>query len=442
MLLYTVGVLVMFVGIALSIALHEIGHLLPAKRFGVKCTQYMVGFGPTIWSRRRGETEYGVKAVPLGGYVRMIGMFPPRPQDGGRLRASSTGRWSQMTEQVRAQSLEEIGPGDEDRVFYKLPVWKRVVIMTGGPAMNLLIAAVLLTGILTVYGLPQLTTQVSSVAQCAPEDVMVTECEGQPQAPSQAAGLQIDDRILAVDGEQVQDWTRASYLIQNAGPQVELLVDRSGTEQTLTADLVLRERPLLGADGAYQMDASGEPVLGPVRYLGASGSLEYITQPITAAPAFVGGALADTAAIFLKLPEKLVGVWQAAFGGGERDTEGPMSVVGVGRVAGEVSSGDLGMLADSYAARMALLLSLLASLNIALFVFNMIPLLPLDGGHIAGALWEGVKKTWARLRHLPDPGPVDIAKALPVAYSVAIGLIAMTLLLIYADLVNPIRLAG
>ena len=119
-----------------------------------------------------------------------------------------------------------------------------------------------------------------------------------------------------------------------------------------------------------------------------------------------------------------------------------MSVVGVGRMGGEVASGDLGMLADSFGARMVLLLSLLASLNIALFVFNMVPLLPLDGGHIAGALWEGVKKTWARVLGRPDPGPVDIAKALPVAYSVAIGLIAMTLLLVYADLVNPIRLGG
>jgi len=119
-----------------------------------------------------------------------------------------------------------------------------------------------------------------------------------------------------------------------------------------------------------------------------------------------------------------------------------MSVVGVGRMGGEVASGDLGMLVDSFGARMVLLLSLLASLNIALFVFNMVPLLPLDGGHIAGALWEGVKKTWALVLGRPDPGPVDIAKALPVAYSVAIGLIAMTLLLVYADLVNPIRLGG
>ncbi|MBW8171602.1 site-2 protease family protein [Ornithinimicrobium sp. Arc0846-15] len=441
-MMYMLGVLLMLIGISLSIALHEIGHLVPAKKFGVKVTQYMVGFGPTLWSRKRGETEYGVKAIPLGGYIRMIGMFPPRAQDGERLRSSTTGRFSQLTEQARAESLEEVGPDDWDRVFYKLPVWKRVIIMAGGPVMNLIIAAVLLTGILTVYGLPAVTTTVSSVAACAPVDVAATDCAGEPEAPAEAAGLQTGDEIVSINGEATPDWTTASYLIQNAYNPATIEVERAGQTQTLTAELLQRERPLLNADGSLQTDAAGEPVIGLVNYLGASGSVEYVTQPLTEAPAFVGGAVADTAGIFLLLPQKLVGVYDAAFGDGERDTEGPMSVVGVGRVAGEVTSGDLGLLADGLTARMVLLLSLLASLNIALFVFNMIPLLPLDGGHIAGALWEGVKKTYARVLGRPDPGPVDIAKALPVAYTVAIGLIAMTLLLVYADLVNPIRLIG
>ncbi len=441
-MLYLVGVLLMVFGVAASIGLHEVGHLVPAKKFGVKVTQYMVGFGPTLWSRQRGETEYGVKAIPLGGYIRMIGMFPPRPQDDGKLRTSTTGRWGQMTEQVRAESLEEVGPGDENRVFYKVPVWQRVIIMLGGPFMNLVIATVLLTGIMTLYGLPQLTSTVSAVSACAPTDPAATDCAGQPASPAAEAGLQAGDVIVAVNGQRSDDWFQTSYLLQNAGSSAEILIERGGTEQTLRADLVSRERPLLKPDGSIEVDADGEPVMGDVSFLGASGSLTYVPAPVSEAPAFVGGALVDTASVFLKLPQKLVGVFQAAFGGGERDREGPMSVVGVGRVAGEVTSGDLGGLTETFSSRIVLLLSLLASLNIALFVFNMIPLLPLDGGHVAGALWEGVKKTYARLRGLPDPGPVDIAKALPVAYSVAIGLIAMTLLLMYADLVNPIRLGG
>jgi membrane-associated protease RseP (regulator of RpoE activity) len=441
-MMYLLGVLVIALGIGLSIGLHELGHLVPAKKFGVKCTQYMVGFGPTVWSRRRGDTEYGIKAIPLGGYVRMIGMFPPRKQDEGRLRVSSTGRWTQLAEQARAEALEEIGPGDEDRVFYKLPVWQRIVIMMGGPLTNLVIATALLTGLITLHGLPELTSQVSTVAACAPTDVMVEDCAGQPASPAAEAGLEPGDRIVAVDGQPVSGWSETSYAIQNAAGQVDLTIERDGAEQVLQADLVTRERPLLTPDGQVQVDAAGEPVLGEVSYLGASGSIEYIAQPLSEAPAFVGTALVETGKIFLKLPEKLVGVWQAAFGGDERDSEGPMSVVGVGRVAGDVTSGSLGVLADSFGEQLMVLLSLLASLNIALFVFNMIPLLPLDGGHVAGAVWEAVKKGWARLRGAPDPGPVDIAKALPLAYSVAIGFIAMTLLLVYADLVNPIRLGG
>ncbi len=442
-MMYLVGVVLIFIGVAASIALHEIGHLVPAKRFGVKCTQYMVGFGPTIWSRRSGDTEYGIKAIPLGGYVRMIGMFPPRAGDDGRLRASSTGRWSQLADQARAESFEEIGPGDQDRVFYKLPIWQRVVIMMGGPLMNLAIAAVLLTGIITLHGLPDLTPKLSNVSACAPADVTSADCTGQPPSPAAVAQLVAGDRIISVNGTPVDRWPLTSYLIQNSGDSAVLQIERAdGTTKTVTAALVQRERAILQPDGTVRLDDAGLPVTGMVGYLGASGSVEYFPQPITAAPGFVGGALLDTAKIFLKLPEKLVGVFQAAFGGGERDAEGPMSVVGVGRVAGEVTNGDLGALTETFTSKLMLLLSLLASLNIALFVFNMIPLLPLDGGHIAGALWEGVKKGWARLRGLPDPGPVDIAKALPLAYSVAITLIALTVLLVYADLVNPIRLGG
>ena len=439
---YLLGVLLMALGVALSIALHEIGHLVPAKKFGVKVTQYMVGFGPTIWSRRKGETEYGVKAIPLGGYVRMIGMFPPRPQDHGKLRASSTGRFSQMADQARAESMEEIGPGDEDRVFYKLPVWQRIIVMLGGPLMNLAIAAVVLTGVLVLLGLPTSTAKISSISQCAPTDVLATDCEGEPASPALASDLEVGDRIVEVNGVAVTNWAEASYEIQNSPEQATFVVDRGGEPQQIQATLVERDRPVYNADGTIQLDAAGEPVMEPRRYFGASGSIEYVAQPLSEAPAFVGGAVVDTARIFLKLPEKLVGVYQAAFGGDERDVESPMSVVGVGRVAGEVTDGSLGALTDTFEGKAVMLLSLMASLNIALFVFNMVPLLPLDGGHIAGALWEAVKKGWARLRGLPEPAPVDIAKALPVAYTVAIALIGMTLLLVYADLVNPVRLAG
>ncbi|GAA1168712.1 site-2 protease family protein [Ornithinimicrobium humiphilum] len=438
--MYLLGVLVIVVGIALSIALHEVGHLVPAKKFGVKTTQYMVGFGPTVWSTRRGETEYGLKAVPLGGYVRMIGMFPPRASDGGKLRRATSNPFHQMIEQARQDSLDEVTPGDEHRVFYRLPVWQRLVIMAGGPLMNLVIATVLVTLLLTVHGIGVLTPTVATVAQCANTDVADDDCTGKDPSPALAAGFQEGDTIVAVDGRAVSTWPETTYAIQNAGEQATFTVERDGREETLVADLVMRERPLVTPEGEYQLDDEGELVWGEVGFLGATPTFEYQPQPITDVPAFVGDMFVQTARIVITLPQRLVDVSQAAFGTEDRDPEGPMSVVGVGRVAGDVASGGLGDLTQGVGDRLWVLLSLIASLNMALFVFNLIPLLPLDGGHIAGALWEGVKKTWARLRNRPAPGPVDTAAALPVAYAVAISLLGMTALLIYADIVKPISL--
>ncbi|MET0881345.1 MAG: site-2 protease family protein, partial [Acidimicrobiales bacterium] len=199
---YIIGVLVVALGVAFSIALHEIGHLVPAKKFGVKVTQYMVGFGPTIWSKRKGETEYGVKAIPLGGYIRMIGMFPPKPGDPeGQLRASSTGRFSQLMDQARQDSMDEVQPGEENRVFYRLSVPQKVIVMMGGPTMNLFIAVVLFGGILTLYGIPTATPLVSTVATCVPSTAPTVakpqpDCvAGDPASPAAAAGLQKGDRI-------------------------------------------------------------------------------------------------------------------------------------------------------------------------------------------------------------------------------------------------------
>ena len=155
-----------------------------------------------------------------------------------------------------------------------------------------------------------------------------------------------------------------------------------------------------------------------------------------------GRWFARPAGVVRRRPEKLGGGAEAAFGSGERDPEGPISVVGVGRVAGEVANADTAGIEGGTMAKFVTLVGLIASLNLALFVFNLIPLLPLDGGHVAGALWEGTKRQWARLRGRPDPGYVDVAKALPVAYTVSMVILAMSLLLIYADIVKPIDLGG
>src|SRR4051794_3270350 len=213
--LYVVGVLVIVVGLAVSIALHEVGHLVPAKLFGVKVTQYMIGFGATLFSRRRGETEYGVKAIPLGGYISMIGMFPPaRP--GGHMRNASTGFFNSMVQEARDSSEKTIG-ADEHRAFYRLPVWKRIVIMLGGPFMNLLLAILFYAIVLMGFGVAQTTTTIGSVSECVlPAGSTRTTCEPtDPAAPGAEAGIKPGDRLVSVDGRAVTSWDQATAAIRD-----------------------------------------------------------------------------------------------------------------------------------------------------------------------------------------------------------------------------------
>lgn len=451
--MYLLGVLFMALGISVSIALHEAGHMFWAKRFGVKVTQYMIGFGPTIWSRTRGETEYGLKAIPLGGFTRMIGMFPPKPgADPSILRSSSTGRISQLMDQARQESMDEVKPGDEDRVFYKLSTPKKLVVMLGGPVMNLIIAAVLLLGVFTLYGIPGLTSQVSSVAQCVqtvPANATTPPAcsPSDPKAPANLAGIRPGDQIVSMAGQPVNSWEDVKALTRpNGGRRIPIVVLRGGQRLSLSVTPILNNVPRVDSQGNLVLGPQGKAIMDRVGFLGLSGSEQLVKQPVTAVPALVGQQIAATARVVVTIPQKMSGIAQAAFGGGTRDPNGPMSVVGVGRVAGEVASGQLSSgvsgTSSGITSRLVILISLIASLNIALFVFNLIPLMPLDGGHAAGALWEGLKRQVARLRGLPNPGYVDVAKALPVTYLVAILLIGMSVLLMYADVVNPIKLGG
>ncbi len=451
-LAYAGGVLIAAVGVALSIALHEVGHLVPAKRFGVRVTQYMVGFGPTLWSRRRGETEYGVKAVPLGGYVRMIGMFPPAPGDEpGTVRATSTGRFSQLADEARASAFEELQPGDEHRVFYKLSTPKKVATMLGGPLMNLLIAVVLLTGMVTLHGAPTAGSGalVASVARCVVPVTDVdaqTSCVGKPGTPAAAAGLLPMDHIVSIGGVAVDSNDDVSRLVRpRVGQATEVVIERRGEQRTLTVTPIANVVAEYDPTGQPRRDASGALVTTTAGFIGISSAtpIVYLPQSITTVPGVVANGVWQTAGAVLRIPQKMAGVWKAAFSDQQRAVDSPMSVVGVGRVAGEVSAGKLDMMVGEHLAdKFWFLIGLIASLNLMLFVFNLLPLLPFDGGHVVGALWEGAKRAWARARKLPPPAYVDVAKGLPIAYGVSMVLIVMSALLIYADIVNPIKLGG
>ncbi len=439
-LLFILGVVILAVGLAVSIALHEIGHLVPAKLFGVKVTQYMIGFGPTLFSRRKGETEYGVKAIPFGGYISMIGMFPPAKR-GGTARSANTGFLSSMATDARSASADTIGEGEEHRAFYLLPVWKRIVIMFGGPFMNLLIAVVLFAILLMGFGTAQASTTIGSVSACVQQAGSTSqECgPNDPAAPGAEAGILPGDRLVSIDGAPVTSWQESTDTIRaSAGKALVLVVARDGAEKTLTLTPLLTERPVFDQAGVAVTDAAGKPVTTDVGFVGIGPASELVRQPVTAVLPAVGDNIAGVAKIIINLPQRMVDVAQAAFGPGERDPNGPISVVGVGRVAGEIAALDT----ITVQTKVASLIGLLGSLNIALFVFNLVPLMPLDGGHIAGALWEGIRRAFAKLFRRPDPGPVDTARLMPLTMAVVLIVGAMSALLIYADIVKPVNLFG
>ncbi|MFD8707611.1 M50 family metallopeptidase [Kitasatospora sp. NPDC059648] len=429
--LTVVGILVFVVGLLVSIAWHELGHLSTAKLFGIRVPQYMVGFGPTIWSRRKGETEYGIKAIPFGGYIRMIGMFPPG--EDGRITKRSSSPWRTMIEDAREASYEELQEGDEDRLFYTRKPWKRVIVMFAGPFMNLVLAFGLFLTVMMGFGVTMAVPTIGSVAQCVVKAGQPTDtCPADaPKTPANEVGLRQGDKVLSFDGDRIRDYDQLQADIRrSAGKQVEIVVDRGGQRLTF--------KPTIAVNDVQKYDGNGVPVKGQTvqaGFLGFTPSSETVQlgfgQSIDRMYDMAENGVKSLAA----LPGKIPGLWNAVVGNAPRDPDSPIGMVGAARVSGEVFS-----LHESAAQRVAIFVNLLAGINLSLFLFNMLPLLPLDGGHIAGAVWESVRRRFAQLFRRPDPGPFDVAKLMPVAYVVASIFIGFTLLVMVADLVNPVKI--
>ena len=434
-LTYTLGVVLFVVGVAVSIGLHELGHLIPGKLFNVKTTQYFIGFGRTIWSRRKGETEYGVKAIPLGGYVKLVGMLPPAPdRDPRAVRPSNTGMFQQLMSDARSAEYELVEEGDEDRLFYKLPWWKRIIIMGSGVMTNLVLAFVLFAIVFMGHGVPTPTTTVGSVSQCvvavtkANENKPPRACTAKdPEAPAKTAGIRPGDRILSFNGTPIRSWqTLQTEIRANRAGHATIVVKRHGKQLTLHTSTTVSPRS----------DPNNPQQISRVGFLGVVPTEHVVRQ----GPGFVVSTMANgtwqTVKTLGAMPVKLYHVGRAALGLEKRDQNGPMSVVGAGRVAGDLASAHQTPLVDRFFS----VILLIAGLNLFLGLFNLVPLPPLDGGPIAATLYEAARRRVARIRHKPDPGFVDSAKLLPVTYVMATIILLMSVVLIYADIVAPVQL--
>ncbi|MFI1732676.1 M50 family metallopeptidase [Streptomyces acidicola] len=431
-LMTILGIVVFVIGLGISIAWHELGHLSFAKLFGIRVPQYMVGFGPTLWSRHRGETEYGIKAIPLGGYIRMIGMFPPGKD--GRIEARSTSPFRGMIEDARAAAYEELKPGDENRLFYTRKPWKRVIVMFAGPFANLILAVVIFVGVMMTFGTNMQTTTVGKVSDCVIQaSANRSTCEkGDQAAPAKAAGLKAKDKIVAFNGVPVKEWSTLQEDIRaNPGKDVTLTVERDGKQLDLTATLIKNQVSKTDGNGGY---VEGQYVTAG--FLGFTPASGIVPQTFPQSVDRMGDMMQNGVESLISLPAKIPALWDAAFGDGPREADSPMGVVGAARVGGEIATMDI-----PATQRLATFLMLVAGFNLSLFLFNMLPLLPLDGGHIAGALWEALRRNVAKVLRRPDPGPFDVAKLMPVAYVVAGIFICFTLLVLVADVVNPVRIS-
>ncbi|MBD3688978.1 site-2 protease family protein [Nanchangia anserum] len=431
---YALGIVVMIVGLIVSVALHELGHLLPAKHFGARVSRYMVGFGPTLWSRTYRGTEYGIKAILLGGFVTILGMYR-KASPGTVVYKDSTGkRYTQaeadaldaaeiealkptMAQDARLSALEELEQSRTPGVaFTELAWWRKAIVMFGGPVVNLVLSVICLGVAIGGIGYQQPTTTLARVAPCLTE---ATTCpEAELTGPAHAAGLRPGDRVIAWAGHPTRTWDDVREQIAASGETTSrVVIERDGTqlEVTVTPRLV---------DGAPVVGVTSELA----RHRGGVGEIS----------SAVSQTFWGTAAVVVRLPQQVWGTVRDLVTGHERDRASVMSVVGVARVSGEITSapGAAITLGD----RAASLLSLMGSLNMALFVFNLIPLLPLDGGHIVGALYEGLRRGWARVRGVSDPGAVDTARMMPLVMVVWGLLIVMTLVLVAADIVNPVHL--
>jgi membrane-associated protease RseP (regulator of RpoE activity) len=392
------GWLIFLFALLFSVMLHEWGHFFTAKKFGMKVTRFFVGMGPTLWSTQVGETEYGVKAFPIGGFNKIIGMT----------------------------SVEEVEPEDEPRAFRRFPGWQRVVVLVAGSTMHFILGFVLIFGLALGIGIENSdSTQLGTVSACVPASVTALNNDsacppGAAKSPAELAGLRVGDKITSFDGTAVTNYTQLTTAIKrvNAGTTVPITVQRNGQSLTLHATLAQvpkRSGGFLGIAGSTVFQS-----VGPLRaasYAGAGfwqvidGTGHALSQLPAAIPDLFSKNRAST-------PAGNVG-----------------SIVGAANATGQAVAASVG-----WQDKVSFVLLLIASLNIWFGLLNLFPLLPLDGGHILIVVYERIRSRIARWRHRPDPGMADYMKFIPVSFSLFSIIVVISLLLLVADIVNPVNI--
>ncbi len=394
---FALGVLLFAFGICLSVALHECGHMWTAKAFGMKVRRYYIGFGPKVFSFRRGETEYGLKLLPLGGFCDIAGMT----------------------------ALDEIAPEDLDRAMYRQPTWKRQTVMVGGIAMNVVLGFLFIVLLAVGWGLPTPQTMLGAMSCVAVQnpDKTLQECTG--DGPAQRAGLRTGDVVTVVNGTPVDTWDEFQRQTQAQTGPFDYTITRDGQTMNVRVTPQQVQRvvtdPKSGAESTKTVSAVGVGPRGLNRY--------GLLAAIPASVGYTGDLIVQTGHALAQMPSKVVDLWHAVTGG-ERGLDTPMSVYGASVVGGE--SAERG--------NWPVFVSLLAGLNLFLAAFNLVPLLPLDGGHMAVTAYESLRNRVRRSRGLPPGGPVDYLKLMPATYVVLFIGGAYMLLALTADIVNPIKL--
>ena len=405
-----IGVLVIVVGLLISVALHECGHMIPAKKFGVYVPEFAVGFGPQIFGLKKGETTYSLRAILLGGYVRLVGMFAPA-RDGVKTR-NRRGKLT-LAQEAREASMEEIPEGYGSRAFYLLHPAQKIIVMISGPLVNLFLSILFLSIALVGIGIPKASLTLSEVPQQLTTQGVTVD------APAYAAGIRAGDRITGVNGSAVTSWEQMRQSIASSQGTIDIDYLRNGQLFHVNVD------PLRSGDNVS---------------IGVIAGTEYQSASVGTVASAVGETFTGTVSVVARLPIALWDVGRSIFTGAPRDSGGVMSVVGIGRIAADATSSDVTASSGGWMRSAALLLSILASLNMALFVFNLLPFPPLDGGHIVPAIYEWIRRGFARVRGREVPPPVDTARLMPLTYTMGTILVAMTVLLMIADIVVPISL--